>query len=134
MTSKVELLHKCTTFPISERRQVNLPTENVVSVSHMGCTIVVGDHVNCNALFVPDFKCNLLSVLQLTKELNFVAISSLNYVFYRISPVDRSRKLVEKTKASTSSKKISKHQQQTHHVAHCLYLAILYLELFGTED
>lgn len=45
-----------------------------MSVSHIGSTTVLGDNVIGNVLFVPDFKCTLLSVSQLIKELNCMVV------------------------------------------------------------
>lgn len=73
MTSNLDMLEKIDTVPQSERRQVNLPTGGVVSVANVGTSIVMGGHTIENVLFVPEFKCNLLSVSQLTKELQCVA-------------------------------------------------------------
>ncbi|XP_019232509.1 PREDICTED: uncharacterized protein LOC109213202 [Nicotiana attenuata] len=42
---------------------------NVVTVSHSGNTTVLKDHNISDVLFIPDFKYTLLSVSQLTKEL-----------------------------------------------------------------
>ncbi|XP_049349895.1 uncharacterized protein LOC125814480 [Solanum verrucosum] len=52
MKSKVDILNHFTIVPMSERRQVNLPNGNVVSVSHIGSTTVLGDNVIGNLLFV----------------------------------------------------------------------------------
>lgn len=62
MTSYLDQLDNIKIVPKSERIQVHLPTGDVVSVSHMGCTKFLGDSIIGNVLFVPDFKCNLLSI------------------------------------------------------------------------
>lgn len=73
MTSRCDLLDNFTTIPKSERRQILLPTGNVVPVSHVGCSKVLGDQVIGTVLFVLEFKCNLLSFSQLTKDLHCMA-------------------------------------------------------------
>jgi len=67
MTSQLGLLDRIKVVPKSEMRQVNLPTGDVVSMSHVGTTKVNSHYTIQNGLFIPYFKCNLLSVSQLTK-------------------------------------------------------------------
>lgn len=69
MTSNLKILKECQPVPPSQRSMVQLPTGNVVSVSHISKSSVFKDQDISNVLFIPDFKCNLLSVSQLTKEL-----------------------------------------------------------------
>lgn len=45
-----------------EMKQVQLPTRDVVSVSHIGNINIIGGQVIENILFVPEFKWNLLFV------------------------------------------------------------------------
>ena len=50
-------------------KQVYLPNGGIVKVSHIGsCELMDGRSVK-NVLYIPDFRYNLLSVSQITKEL-----------------------------------------------------------------
>ncbi|XP_019240254.1 PREDICTED: uncharacterized protein LOC109220255 [Nicotiana attenuata] len=69
MTSSLDMLHTHRPLPNTEANKVHLPTGNVVSVSHTGCTSVLSNQEISNILYIPDFKFNLLSVSKLTKEL-----------------------------------------------------------------
>lgn len=59
---------KCTAG--SHQDKVNLPTGDKASITHIGETCLFNNEVIKNVLCVPDFKFNLLSVSQLTRELS----------------------------------------------------------------
>ena len=53
---------------------VNLPTGSQASISHIGESLVLTDKTVNGVLFIPEFKYNLLSVSQLTKQLKCAVI------------------------------------------------------------
>jgi len=59
MTSQLGLLDRVKVVPKSERRQVNLPTGDVVSVSHVGTTKVNSHYTVENVMFIPNFNATL---------------------------------------------------------------------------
>nr|XP_016510923.1 PREDICTED: uncharacterized protein LOC107828175 [Nicotiana tabacum] len=69
MTSQLDALTSCPSIPSSEKFKVQLPTGNVVSVSHKETSLVLRNNNISNVLYIPEFKYNLLSISQLTKEL-----------------------------------------------------------------
>ena len=69
MVSSVELLSHTTTVNNSGLGKVHLPTGNVVNVTHTTSSCLFPGQEITNVMHIPEFKYNLLSVSQLTKEL-----------------------------------------------------------------
>ena len=67
MVSSVELLSHTTIG--NGLGKVHLPTGNVVNVAHTGSSCLFPGQEITNVMHIPEFKYNLLSVSQLTKEL-----------------------------------------------------------------
>ena len=67
--SFVELLSHTTTVNKNGLGKVHLPTGNVVNVTHTGSSCLFPGQEITNVMHIPEFKYNLLSVSQLTKEL-----------------------------------------------------------------
>lgn len=72
MTSRLELLQTHKSLPMTKKNIVHLPNGNAVKISHTGSTYVLNNQSIYNVLYILDFKFNLLSVSQLTKELMFL--------------------------------------------------------------
>ncbi|XP_075088462.1 uncharacterized protein LOC142170448 [Nicotiana tabacum] len=69
MASSLQMLKAYRLVPKSDRSKVHLPTGGVVSVTHTGLAFVFKNQDIFNALYIPEFKFNLLLVSKLTKEL-----------------------------------------------------------------
>lgn len=54
----------------TKRDKVNLPTGDAVDISHIGNVPIFANEAVKSALFVLDFKFNLLSVSKITRELS----------------------------------------------------------------
>jgi len=69
---------------------VQLPTGDSAKVSHVGDCHIGGGDILRKVLCVPSFQFNLMSVSQVTKDLNCVTFFH-NIVFFRTSCLGRSR-------------------------------------------
>ena len=74
MVHNFGLMSQSANLDVQGGMRVNLPTGDQVSISHIGESLVLKDKVVKDVLFVPEFKYNLLSVSQLTKQLKCAAI------------------------------------------------------------
>ena len=70
ITSAKEIFSRNHDVVKSNSDKVNLPTGAKADVSHIGEAVVFKDEVVQDVLLVPDFKCNLLSVSKITKQLS----------------------------------------------------------------
>lgn len=68
MTGNKVLLHNETL--VGKAGQVQLPTGDLASVTHIGTSQLTGGDILQHVLCVPAFRFNLLSMSKVTKELN----------------------------------------------------------------
>ena len=69
MVSSVAILSHNTTVNKNGLGKFHLPSGNVVNVTHTGSSCLFPGQEITNVMHIPEFKYNLLSVSQLTKEL-----------------------------------------------------------------
>lgn len=69
MVSSLNMLTNNTVHELEVSRPVYLPNGTTTQVSHIGSCSLSTRSVISNVLHIPDFKYNLLSVSQITKEL-----------------------------------------------------------------
>ena len=70
ITTNEHLLRNSKCTASSHQDKVNLPTGDKASITHIGDTHLFNNEMIKEVLCVPEFKFNLLSVSQLTKELS----------------------------------------------------------------
>jgi len=82
ITSDEHLLNNNKCIANSHQDKVNLPTCDKAAISHIGETCLFNSEVVKDVLCVPEFKFNMLSVSQLTRELScFVSFYPDFYIF-----------------------------------------------------
>lgn len=69
----------------SQKDQVHLLTGAKVEITQIGEGYIFENEVVKNALFVPDFKLNLLSVSKITRELSYLYHSIMTFVYFKTS-------------------------------------------------
>ena len=74
MVHNFSLMSQSTNPDAQGGMKVNLPTGDQVSIIHVGESLVLKDKLVKDVLFVPEFKYNLLSVSQLTKQLKCAVV------------------------------------------------------------
>nr|XP_004245314.1 uncharacterized protein LOC101251909 [Solanum lycopersicum] len=74
MVHNFGLMSQSANLDVQGGMRVNLPTGDQVSISHIGEPMILKDKVVKDVLFVPEFKYNLLSVSQLTKQLRCTVV------------------------------------------------------------
>uniref|UniRef100_M1CZ13 Polyprotein n=1 Tax=Solanum tuberosum TaxID=4113 RepID=M1CZ13_SOLTU len=74
MVHNIGLMTQCTDLGDKNNKKVNLHTGGQVPISHIGDSLVLKDKIVHDVLFIPEFKYNLLSVSQLTKQLRCVVL------------------------------------------------------------
>ncbi|XP_019244590.1 PREDICTED: uncharacterized protein LOC109224467 [Nicotiana attenuata] len=86
MVHSLNLLETYDEIPENARSKVHLPTEEHVSITHVGIYSFFKNKKVQNILHIPEFKYNLLSVSKLTKELRCLAAFYPDfYVFQELS-------------------------------------------------
>jgi len=74
MVHNFSLMSRSKNLDVKGNMKVNLPTGDQVSISHVGESLVLKDKMVKDVLFIPEFKYNLLSVSQLTKQLGCAVV------------------------------------------------------------
>ena len=69
MTSNIGMLAKESVVKVKNPKSVSLPNGEVAYVTHTGSCLISPRSVITNVFHIPEFKYNLLSFSQMTKEL-----------------------------------------------------------------
>ncbi|XP_070013598.1 uncharacterized protein [Nicotiana sylvestris] len=79
MVNKYNLLTNAKAISDDIRGKVQLPTGSVAQIRHIGFAYLLKDLKVSNVMHIPDFKFNLLSVSNLTKEIKWVVMFFLDF-------------------------------------------------------
>lgn len=89
MTSRIDILDEVSDSNKSIGRRVYLSNGQTTFVTHSRNCLMPSGGMLRNVLVVPDFKYNLLSVSQLTRQLKCSVDFFLNFAFFKISSMER---------------------------------------------
>ncbi|XP_016436935.2 uncharacterized protein LOC107763039 [Nicotiana tabacum] len=103
IVKSLKYLEESKTVDESSIGKVNLPTERIASVRHIGSTSVLQGQKITNVLHIPDFKYNLLSISKLTKELRCSALFYPDFCLFRDFLNGRVGVLVKRIKVFASA-------------------------------